>query len=423
MDRNTLKSILIEQKQEQNKALSQKIIKREKIVSKKLLESSLIKVITGVRRCGKSTLSHQVLEGKNYGYANFDDERLAGIGPGELNNILETILSINDSKPQYLLFDEIQNVPAWELFVNRLQRQGYNLIITGSNSKLLSKELATHLTGRHMPIELFPFSFQEFLSYKNFRFEETDFYITEKRARIKKELEKYFALGGFPEALEIQPRGQYLRELHQKIVTQDIVSRYGIRHSKTLKELALYVLSNLSSKTTYHKLKNIFEIKSVHTIKNYLEYLEEAYLIFQIKPFSFKAKEQLRSPKKIYSVDHAMAKSVSLQSSPDMGKMIENIVFVELKRREKEIYYFSDYQGYEVDFLIRKGIKISQMIQVCLSLSDPETKKRELRALLRANSQHNCNDLLVITLDEEGKERIKGKTINFIPLWKWLLKK
>ena len=365
-------------------------------------------------------LAHQILKDKNYGYINFDDERLAGVKANDLNDFLEVFLLLNE-KVEYLLFDEIQNVEGWELFVNRLKRQGYNIVVTGSNSKLLSKEMATHLTGRHIAIELFPFSFQEFLIYKNFKYSANDFYLTRKRASIKKLLAEYLKQGGFPELFNVEFKEQYLRDLYGRIASQDIAARHHIKYVNTLKEITLYAMSNFGSRITYHKFKNIFEIKSVHTIKNYLEYLEEAYLIFLISPFSYKLKSRLRGPKKIYAIDTGMINAIAPRNSPDTGKILENLVFLELKRREKEIYFFNDYANNEVDFAIKEGVKIKQLIQVCKTLENYDTKKREIKSLIKAGKELKCNNLFIIAYDEEGEEKVNGKKIKIIPLWKWLL--
>jgi len=372
----------------------------------------------GVRRCGKSVLAHQLLKGKIYGYVNFDDERLIGAKTGNLNDFLEVLKEI-EPEFRYLLLDEVQNVEGWELFVNRLKRRGYNVVITGSNSKLLSKELATHLTGRHYSITLFSFSFREFLSYRGFSIKENDFYITEKKAGIKKALEEYLTLGGFPEVYKVEAKGNYLRELFDKIITRDIISRYNVKYVKDIKEIALYSVSNFSSPITYHKVKNIFEVKSVHTIKNYLNYLEEAYLIFQLKPFSFKLKEQIKQRRKIYCIDTGLINALVPKTTRDYGKLMENLIFLELKRKNKEVYFY--YQpSYEIDFLVREGLKIKQLIQVCFSIKDGATRKREIKSLLKASRKLKCDDLVIITWDEEEDEKVDSKIIKIIPLWKWL---
>jgi len=421
MNKIILKQILLEQKQEISHIFKERIIQRE--LEKKIkpaLKTNLIKVITGPRRSGKSVLAHQLLQDKNYGYINFDDERLLGIKANDLNDLLEILKEINPDFNR-LLLDEVQNVFGWELFVNRLKRLGYNILITGSNSQLLSKELSTHLTGRHIALELLPFSFREFLIYKNFTYTANDLFIAEQKGKIKRLFNEYLKYGGFPEVFKMPVQVQYLRELYDKIISRDIISRFNIKYVRDLKEIALYLITNFGSRMSYNKIKNIFGLRSVHTVKNYVGYIEEAYLIFQVQPFSFKLKNQLLQPQKIYTVDQGFIQAISPRISPNLGKLMENIVFLELLRQEKEIYFYSDPKQREVDFIIKQGLKITQLIQVCYNLDDEQTKTREIRSLLKASQELKCNNLLIITNDYEAEEKIKNKTIKFIPLWKWLL--
>jgi predicted AAA+ superfamily ATPase len=270
MNRETLKRVISDQKEELGFISSKHLIKREKLdYAKKMLSEPLVKVITGVRRSGKSTFCHQLLEGKNYSYFNFDDERLAGLSAEDLNVILEELL-IENNKPDYLLFDEIQNVPSWELFINRLLRQNYNIIVTGSNGKMLSRELATHLTGRHYQIELYPFSFSEYLDYHKVNSHLNSIKSTKKIAEIKSFFGKYISEGGFPENMNLQFQKLYLRELFDKILIRDIVQRYEIRDLSSLKELGITLLNYFSSLFTYNKLKNSLNFKSVNTVKEYV---------------------------------------------------------------------------------------------------------------------------------------------------------
>lgn len=421
MNKLLLKQIIADQRQELDIGLQEIAVSREiENDVKKSLSDNLIKIIAGVRRCGKSFLARQILRAKDCGYINFDDERLIGISAQDLNNVIEALRELQPDF-KYLFFDEIQNIDGWELFVNRLKRTGYNIVITGSNSKLLSKELSTHLTGRHIVFELYPFSFREYLSYKGIDFQESDFYITEKRAYAKNMLDQYLKTGGFPEVLQVKFPNLYLSELYDKIVSRDIVGRYNIKHKKSLREMALYVFSNVGSKITYHKLKNIFEFSSVHTAKNYIDYLEESYLIFQLKQFSFKLKNIVRGARKIYCIDSGMANTLSVSLSPNAGHIMENTVFLNLKRRGKEIYFYNTSTGGEVDFVVKEKSKIKELIQVCLNVDDFDTAKREINALVRAGEELKCKNLSIITWDKEDSEFIGNKEIKYIPLYKWLL--
>lgn len=421
MEKQQLKNVLLEQKMEVAELFEIKTIQRDREVEiKKALENNLIKVLIGVRRCGKSFLAHQILRGKEYGYVNFDDERFVGARTEDLNDFLEAINEISPNA-KHLLLDEVQNIEGWELFANRLKRSGYNIVITGSNAKLLSQELATHLTGRHISLELFPFSFKEFLKRKDLIFSDQDLYLTKNRATAKKALEEYMQQGGFPELFSIENKKQYLRDLYDKIISRDIMPRHKVRFGKELKELAVYLFSNFGSRFTYRKLKNVFEIKSSHTVKNYVNYLEEAYLIFELLPFSFKLKQQLNSARKIYCIDNGMINAISFQNSPNSGRMMENVVFLDLKMKNWEIYFYINESGGEVDFVVRENRKIFQLIQVCYDLKNIETKERELSALIKSSEELGCDNLTVITWDEDGNETYKDKKINFVPLWKWLL--
>ncbi len=404
MDRNLLKETLLGQALEAKKIREQpQTIERENQQhTLSYFNNNLVKVITGVRRCGKSVFSLLATKNLPAAYVNFDDERLLRTKTEDLNTVLEVILELYSSA-KVLIFDEIQNVPGWELFVNRLKRQEFQLVVTGSNSKLLSQELATHLTGRHLSIELFPFSFREFLKFKG--------YLLEKNHEFKQ--------GGFPEVCLGVPMGPYLRELFDKIVSRDIVYRHGIRYEKTFKELALYALTHFSRATSYQNLCRTLEMKSVHTVKNYFQYLEEAYLLFQVYPYSSKMQEQIKLPKKIYSIDLGLSSSLSSSSSEDLGAKLENLVFLELKRRRFEIYS-GLYPKFEVDFVIREGRGVRELIQVCYTIKDEKTQKREVHALLEASKLLGCKNLSIITWDEESELSLKGLKIQVVPAWKYL---
>lgn len=421
-----IKQILIDQKEElKNTFQKKKIIEREfSHLYKTYLASPLIKVITGSRRSGKSTLCAQLLHSKDFAYVNFDDERLSSLTSESLNSVIESIYSIY-TNPEYILLDEIQNIKAWELFVNRLQRTGFNLMITGSNSHLLSKELATHLTGRHYNLELFPFSFREFLTFNNIHFQKESL-STKQIAIIKNELDQYIQNGGFPETLTEENAKKYLQTLFSSIITNDIAIRHNIRLIKTIKDMASHLLTNFSCQITFTRLKKIFDVKSVHTIQNYLSYLEESYMIFMIERFSFKSKQRITAPRKIYAIDTGLINAVSFQHSQNIGRFIENIVAIELfrKKANKEdmnIYYWQDTTGKEVDFVVKEGSHGISLIQVCWNLEKEITKQREVKSLLKAMEKFHLSESFIITENYEAEEKTKDKTIKYIPLWKWLL--
>lgn len=389
---------------------------------KEALNSKLIKVITGIRRCGKSVLVYNTLKNSNFAYINFDDERLYAL---ESDKILPAFYEIYGGDVKLLFLDEIQNMERWELLVNRLHRAGFNLYITGSNAKLLSKELATHLTGRHLKIELQPFSFSEYLKAKGFN-EEIN--TTKGRTKLKLELKRYIQSGGFPEVImENENPGLYIRELYSNIIEKDIISRHSIEHKKTFRELAISLISNTGRSISYNKLKNQYKLGSEHTIKNYLLYLEEAYLLFVLNRFSHKIIEIEKSDKKIYATDIGFVTHLSISSSQDYGQNYETLVAITLFGKKyftprMEVYYWKSSLQEEVDFVVKEKRKVSQLIQVCYNLDNYDTKNREIKALLKASDELKCNNLLVITDEKEAEERINDKRIKYIPLWKWLLK-
>ena len=319
------------------------------------------------------------------------------------------------------MLDEIQNLKNWELFVNRLQRQGYNLVITGSNSKLLSQELSTHLTGRHLLINVFPFSFKEFLKLENKELTEGE---------VKTRLLSYLTYGGYPEPLiKNLDHRDYLSTLFDSIIYKDIIKRFKIRSVQGLEDLATYLISNIAKEYSYNTLSKMTRCKSVHTIEKYLSYLEEAFIFFKLNRYSFKVKEQISSGKKIYCIDNGLIHAKAFKLSYDMGRLYENLVAIELKKLEMNgsanIYYWKSKAHEEVDFVVKSGLKVNQLIQVCYDTDEIKTKEREIKALIKAGLEFNCKNLLIITADYEAEEKVswfgnKGK-IKFIPLWKWLL--
>lgn len=413
-----IRDILLIQKRELEAKLKEKYI--ERAADSKKFDTDLITVIIGPRRAGKSFFAIHTL-GKigGFGYANFDDEKLV-----ELKNYDELVNAMKSlyNSPRYLLFDEIQNLNKWELFVNRLQRQGYRLVITGSNSKLLSKELATHLTGRYSLINIFPFSFKEYLNIEKKELTEGE---------IKEKLFNYLTYGGYPEPLLKKAEYRdYLSTLFNAIIYKDIVKRFRIRFVQAIEDLAVYLISNIAQEFSYNALSRVTKCKSVHTVQKYLSYLEEAFIFFKIDRFSFKVREQIASNKKIYCIDTGFVYAKAFKTSPDIGKLYENIVAIELKKLEMNglanIYYWKSEQHEEVDFVIKRGLKIEQLIQVCYDIGTIKTKDRETRALLKAGKELGCKNLLILTEDYENEEEISWfgikEKVKFVPLWKWLLK-
>ncbi|MGB9680691.1 MAG: ATP-binding protein [Minisyncoccia bacterium] len=416
------KTIVKEQREElESIEKREKIIERELLIKAKnfLLYPNTL-VVTGVRRCGKSIFSYLLAKREKFGYINFDDERLTGIKTEDLNKILQAFYELYDDV-EYIILDEVQNVKKWELFVNRLRRTK-KVIVTGSNSKLLAGELATHLTGRYIDIMLSPFSFREFLRFN--RLAESKAYTTKEKAKILKLLNKYLELGGFPEVNKFGK--MILIRIYNDIITKDILLRHKIKKTEEIKKLAKYLITNFCQETTYSKLAKFLSIKQISTISNWISYLEQSFLIFKLERFSFKLKQQFIAPKKFYCIDSGIIDAIAFKFSENRGYFMENSVAVELQRKKSlnpltEIYYWKNHQQNEVDFVVKYGKKIEQLIQVTGATSRDEIKEREIKSLIKASDELNCKNLLIINQDYEGEEKIKGKKIKFIPLWKWLL--
>lgn len=415
-----MKRIIENQRLEiEEKFAKEKILARDGLATAKShLSHPNILVVLGVRRSGKSIFS--ILLGRELkekaAYINFVDERLINIQTEDLDRALQAFYELYGDI-EFVILDEIQRVRGWELFANRLRRTK-KVIITGSDSKLLSGELATHLTGRHIDFELFPFSFSETTNLKS------GIYSTKETANAKKELQKYVEGSGFPEFKKFG--APIVREIYGDIVTKDCIDRHGIKEKQAFREMAFYLASNYSSEFTYSKLAKITGLKDPNTAKNYVQYLQEAYLLAVIERFSQKLKQQIIAPKKAYCIDQGICNFISFSLSKNQGKLCENIACIELLRQKSrnenlEIYYWKDHQQNEVDFVIKNNRKVSQLIQVCHNLSDENTKERETKALLKASKELDCKNLLVLTSDQEGTETIKKCKITYKPLWKWLL--
>ncbi|MEA3493924.1 MAG: ATP-binding protein [Candidatus Margulisiibacteriota bacterium] len=421
MDRALLKEIVLEQREViKNKDLG---IEREKL---DLIEGSIklphAIVISGIRRVGKSTLLAQIMS-KFYKYdayyLNFEDERLMDFKVSDFNTLYEIFVELFGEK-QVFFFDEIQNVKEWEAFVRRMYDRKFKFFITGSNASLLSKELGTKLTGRFVPVELFPFSFREYMRFKKYSLPDKALMLTKERGKIKRFFNGYLKEGGMPEYLKYKDL-DILRRIYDDILYRDVVARYRIKEIKNLREMSLYFLSNLSALFSYNKLKQYLNLGSINTVKSFAEYLQNTYILFVINIFSFSLKQQFIAPKKIYCVDNALANAIAFKFSENRGKFLENVVFVELKRRGSEIYYHKTAKGLEVDFLVKKGRKVEKLIQVTLGMGKTGVKERELNALLSALEELDVKEGMILTEEEEKEIKLGGKKITVKPVYKWLL--
>lgn len=387
------------------------------------LNSRLAQVVIGVRRSGKSTIIEKVLlrSGLRCAYVNFDDERLYNIEASDLNTLLEAIYIIY-GEFDCLFLDEVQNVEGWPLFVNRLLRQGLHLFVTGSNSKLLSGELATHLTGRHNQIELYPFSFSEYCSYRQVN---TTSYSTKASALRQKALYDYLNEGGFPELFNESNKQGYIKGLLDAIINNDVAKRFRIRNIEVLRKMATYLADNIAQEFKPAVIGDLFGISN-HTAENYFQYLKDAFLFVGIHKFSYKSKERIRN-EKVYAVDTALAKFRSDNiAMENLGWHLENIVFIELCRRLRpqhcDVFYYRD-QSFEIDFVIAQNGVVKQLIQVSYDISSPKTLRRELNALIKGSRKFSCHDLLLINMTLDEEQHIGDETIRIVPAVKWLLEK
>ena len=362
-------------------------------------------VLSGIRRCGKSTLLRQLMKKvKGFYYFNFEDSRATDFELKDFEK-LDQIFHEDYKEQDYYFFDEIQNIPKWEIFVRRLVDLKKQVVITGSNASLLSKELGTKLTGRHLTHEIFPFSFKEFLK------------ISKKEASISS-FEEYLNDGGFADYLKLKTPN-ILQELLKDILARDIGLRYKIRNQKTLKELAVYLLTNIGKRFTYNSLKKNFKLGSINSVISFISYFEDTYMLFTIPQFNYSLKKMIVNPKKVYSIDNGFSLKNSASFFDDRGRLLENLVFINLRKKNKDIFYFQE--NNECDFLIREGIKIVNAFQVCYEIN-PDSKDREINGIIEALKKFNLKEGIILTYNQEDNFEIDNKKIKLMPVWKWLLK-
>ncbi|KAF0237586.1 MAG: hypothetical protein FD181_1824 [Prolixibacteraceae bacterium] len=409
-----LKSILFDQ---QKLGWNTRNVRRD--FSPAYLYNQEIVVITGIRRCGKSTLLQQIRSEqseKDY-FINFDDERLIQFRVEDFQILYETFIELFGVQKTFY-FDEIQNIAGWERFVRRLHDYGNKVFITGSNANMLSRELGTHLTGRYVSHELYPFSFREFLEYKGKVPLPSEIYSTEGKSEIKALFSQYFSVGGFPVFLENQ-NDNYIKSLYENILYRDVMVRNNLTNEKEIMELVYYLASNVSRLSSFNSLAKTIGVKNASTVSNYLQFIQNTYLIFQINKFDFSLKKQIQNTKKTYFIDQALITRLGFLFSEEKGRLLENIVFVELKRRGHEVYYFSAKN--ECDFLIRRGNQITTAIQVCFSFDTQETKTREINGIREAMKTYSLSEGLILTNDTEEEITSDSQTIRVVPVWKWAL--
>ena len=406
-----------------------------------LKPESIVSII-GPRQAGKTFRMFQIIKElpvfkDNILYVNFEHERLRNLDANDLRDMLKVfyqMFSPDEKFPVYLFLDEIQNVRDWDKWVRRVYDSGkYRIFISGSSSKLSSREIATSLRGRSIDFVIFPFSFKEFLRAKNFEVNLEIISYLEERGKILKLTEEFLTFGSYPKIVlseDREVRERILKSYYNAIFYKDLVERCNL--DPTLLDTFLrYTISCFSKQISISKIYNYLKTLglkcSKSTLIKFLRYSEEAFFLFPVEIFSYSIKDRKQYPRKLYVVDNGIIRAIYPEYMEDMGRLMENTVFIELKRMEfagkiSEIYYWKDYQQREVDFVVKEGLNVKELIQVCYDIEDFSTKNRELRALIKAGKELKCRNLKVITWDYEGREEFKNKRIEFIPLWKWLLR-
>jgi predicted AAA+ superfamily ATPase len=394
-------------------------------------------VITGFRRVGKTYLMLQLIDSllkksdkEQEVYINFDDERIPE-QTAFLTELLPTIKQIFSKKTNRLFLDELQDIPQWSKWLRRIyDNEEVGLFITGSSSKVSSREIPTELRGRCLEIRVFPLSFKEFLTFKQIKIDTNRLpYAETEKTTVFKALDEYLTFGGMPEVVlaEDTKKSEILQQYYGTVVRRDIIERHHVKNEEGLKAVLRLLLNAryYSISRLYNTLKSLQYKIGKTTLLHYIQYVENSYFIYSVPIFSYKIKDQLHYARKVYFVDNGFITSLSTRHSKDVGRLYENCVAIELLRRhpnlETELYYWSDRRGKEVDFVVKQGLQITQLIQVCSDIDDYETKKREISALLKASEELHCKNLLIITGDYAGTEEIKQKKIHFVPLSQWLL--
>ena len=419
IDKRTLEVILTDQQEELEARCKDYLCHREeeKLID---LKSPQAQVVIGVRRSGKSTLCFQALESADvkYAYADFDDERLQGIDAGQLNELLEVLYKIYGDF-EYLFLDEIQDVDGWHLFVNRMLRKKMHVVITGSNAKLLSSELATHLAGRAKEIHLYPFSFAEYCAMKGI---DTERQSTKAEGIRRAAFDEYMKHGGFPELLSISDKRAYVSALVDNILKRDIEQRYNISYKAAFEQLAQHLLNVSPTSIVTTDLADTFHIKSEHTVKNYLAYLRQAFILIGIRKYTAKSKVRV-TQEKVYAVDVAlMNQRADAFAGDNLGWRLKTVVLLHLMKRCKQngwdLYYLKERSG-ECDFIVCSGKTVMQAIQVSYDTAAEKTRKREINGLWLANRQTQCENLLLLTDHEYGDMVKDGHRITIRPVYDW----
>lgn len=412
-----MKTILFNQKKERDELMSRPyLIRRTKLDARLLLGSNLIKLITGPRRVGKSTQALLMLRNTNFAYLNFDSQALL-----ESWNSNLVMRMLDDVYPDYdyILLDEVQNLDGWDLWISELYREGKNLIITGSNAKMLSSEMATALTGKYLQVEMLPFSLEEFFDWNGLNLKELGSEQTTERAVL---IDDYLRNGGYPEVVKArQLTRTYLDTLFDSIVWKDVAKRHHVRNVSDLNNLALYFVSNFCNAVSANELTRELGFSSVNTTKKYMDYLHEPFMFYYLYRYNNKLRLMKKASRKVYVVDNGFVAAKAFSLSENMGRLLENQVFIELLRRgydsEKSIFYYRSRNDKEVDFVLRDGTRIERLVQVCYDMSSPKTQKRETDSLVECAEELNCRNLVIVTNAEKRTIEKDGYRIDVVPVF------
>ena len=435
MENEKIRELIIEHKE---RFMGRRNLIRREVqveIARFLLQREII-LVTGVRRSGKSSLLRLIcgdllargdVVPADILYLNFDDERFSSFTVQDFAPLYETFIELENPRGRrYLFLDEIQRIPGWERWLNRLYEfEDVRIFVTGSNAAMLAPEVATALTGRHRQIAVWPFSFREFLTLKGLTFDDPELdrrlHSPETRSEIRRFFAAYMEIGGFPEVARTGD-ATLLEQYWRDILYRDVIARYAIKNIKEIKELSLFLAAHPGSVQSYRNLGNLIGVRSVNTVKNYLGALADVYLFQFIDLFDYSLKRQIYNPSKVYCVDVALAGAMSFRFSRNIGHLYENMVFLALKRRGDDVFYWKSVRGLEVDFVVKEGLRITEAIQVCASLDDPKTRQREFRSLSEAAEALDAGRLTMITGDEEGVEKTDRCDIAIVPLWRWMLR-
>ena len=414
-----MKTIILNQRKERDELLSRPYLtRRNSQDADMLLSSHLIKLITGPRRVGKSTQALLMLRNKNFAYLNFDSQPLLDAWDANL-----VMRMLDDVYPgyEYILLDEVQNLDAWDLWVSELYRLGKNLVITGSNAKMLSSEMATVLTGKYLQVEMLPFSLEEFFDWNKIDLKALK---PEQQTDASVLTDDYLRNGGYPEAVvSRQLTRSYLDTLFDSIVWKDVAKRHNVRNTTDLNNLAMYLVSNFCNPVTANDLTEELGFSSVNTTKKFMDYLHEPYLFYFLPRYNNKLKLMKKAPRKVYVVDNGFVAAKAFALSENLGRLLENQVFIELIRRgydtDKTMFYYRSRNDKEVDFVLRKGPHIECLVQVCYDMSSTKTEKREVDSLVECAGELKCDNLVIVTNNDERTLEKDGYKIDVIPILKF----